>query len=230
MSLTEVSRQLRLNKSTALRLLSVLEQHHYVEKCGAGGNYSLGSRLIELGLGAVSRLDLLQLARPKLDRLVQESGETAHLGVLRDGRVLSLANVESPRTLRTPATVGGRSPAHCTSIGKAILAFRSLAEVKELVNTHGLKKYTDFTITTLADFLAELDRVRKNGYGMDNEEYELGLRCLGAPVRDHSTKVIAAVSVTGPAFRLTEDRIPDLAALVVEVASELSAGLGYQGN
>jgi DNA-binding IclR family transcriptional regulator len=105
-----------------------------------------------------------------------------------------------------------------------------LAEVKELVNTHGLKKYTDFTITTLADFLAELDRVRKNGYGMDNEEYELGLRCLGAPVRDHSTKVIAAVSVTGPAFRLTEDRIPDLAALVVEVASELSAGLGYQGN
>jgi len=93
-----------------------------------------------------------------------------------------------------------------------------------------LKQYTEFTITTLARFQAELDRVRRNGYGMDNEEFELGLRCVGAPVRDHSAMVIAAISVTGPVIRLTEDRMPGLAALVVEVAAELSAGLGYLGD
>ncbi len=230
MSLAEVSKLLSLKKSTALRLLSVLEHHHYVERGGTGGNYCLGSRLIELGLRAVSRLDLLQRARPFLDRLVQESGETAHLGVLRDGMVLSLANVESPRTLRTPATVGGRSPAHCTSIGKAILAFRPRADVEELVATHGLKKFTDLTITTLTAFQAELNRVRRDGYGMDNEEYERGLRCVGAPVRDYTTKVVAAISVTGPAIRMTEERMPALIDSVVMVAAEFSAGLGYLGD
>lgn len=227
MALAEVSRQASLSKSTALRLLSVLEAHHYVERGGTGDNYFLGSKLIELGLSAISRLDLLQRARPLLDRLVHESGETAHLGVLRDGMVLSLANVESPRTLRTPATVGGRSPAHCTSIGKVILAFRPPAEVAELVAVRGLKSYTDLTITTLVDFQAELERVRENGYGMDNEEFERGLRCVGAPIRDYSTAVIAAISVTGPAIRMTDERMPVLIDLVVMVAAELSARLGY---
>jgi DNA-binding IclR family transcriptional regulator len=226
----EVSRQLKLNKSTVLRLLNVLEQRGYVEKDRAGGGYQIGPRIIEIGLGAAARLDLLQRARPFLERLVRESGETAHLGVLRDGKALSLANVESPRTLRTPATVGGRSPAHCTSIGKVILAYRPAADVDELVATHGLKKYTDQTITTRAGFRAELERVRRQGYGMDNEEFERGLRCIGAPVRDYTGAVVAAISVTGPTLRLTEELTPSLIGLVVAVAAELSAGMGYSGQ
>ncbi len=230
LGLAEISRQLGLNKTTAHRLLSVLEHHRFVERNGADGHYSLGSKLFELGSRAVSRLDLLQRARPFLRRLVDETGETAHLAVLRQGEVLSLANVESPRTLRTPSTVGRRSPAHCTSIGKAILAYRPEEDIDRIITTHGLRKFTERTITSAAALKRELRRVREQGYAVDDEEFENGLRCIGAPVRDYTGEVIGAVSVTGPAIRLTKERTPALARCVVTVAAELSAGLGYLGD
>lgn len=233
LGLGRISRALRLNKTTAHRLLSVLEHHHFVEKNGSDGQYSLGSNF-ELGNRAVSRLDLLQRARPFLRRLVDETGETAHLAVLRQGEVLSLANVESPRTLRTPSSVGRRSPAHCTSIGKAILAYRPETEADEAIRTHGLLKFTERTITSPGAFKRELRHVREQGYAMDDEEFEYGLRCIGAPVRDRTGEVIGAVSVTGPAIRLTKERMPALircvVETVVETVAELSAGLGYIGD
>ncbi len=230
LGLGQISKALRLNKTTAHRLLSVLEHHHFVEKNGSNGQYSLGTKLFELGNRAVSRLDLLQRARPFLRRLVDETGETAHLAVLRQGEVLSLANVESPRTLRTPSTVGRRSPVHCTSIGKAILAYRPETEADEIIRTHGLRKFTERTITSPGAFKRELRRVREQGYAMDDEEFEYGLRCIGAPVRNHTGEVIGAVSVTGPAIRLTKERMPALIRCVVETVAEFSAGLGYVGN
>jgi DNA-binding IclR family transcriptional regulator len=227
-NLAFISRKLGLNKTTVLRLLTVLESHRYVERNGTLASYRLGSKLFELGTKAVAKLDILERARPFLRGLVGETGETSHLAMLRDGEVISLANRESPRTLRTPSTVGGRSPAHCTSVGKAILAFRPDTEVDEMIRTRGLRKYTENTITTPAVFKRELARVREQGYAVDDEEFEEGLRCVGVPVWDYSGKAVAALSVTGPATRMTKGRLPELIQSVMTAAADLSKALGHQ--
>lgn len=223
-----LSERLGLHKSTLHRLLMVLERHRLIEKSLQNGKYRLGLRLFELGSQAVAQLDLRERARPYLERLVLETGETAHLCILNEGEMLSLANVESPHTLRTPATVGQRAAAYCSSVGKALLAFLPENELEDLINQLKLTAYTRNTITKPTQLKTELRLVRERGYAIDNEELEEGLRCIGAPVRNYSGKVIAALSIAGPAFRLTARKIPVMARSVVQAANQLSAELGYQ--
>ena len=226
--LTDIADRLELHKSTAHRLIMVLESNRFVERNPVSGRYHLGSRLMELGLSAVSQLDVYQIAGPHLRTLVSETGETAHLAVLRDGEVVSLVSAESTQTLRTPVTVGSRTPAHCTSLGKAMLAFAPEEQVNDFLNGRTLKSYTRKTITSASRFKAELRAIRKVGYAVDNEEREVGLRCIGAPVCNSAGDVIAAVSIAGPAFRLTEDRIPLLSGAVIRTGARISASLGYR--
>jgi len=230
MKVSEISARLQLHKSTVHRLLMVLERHRCVEKNSASGKYRLGWKLLELGTKTVARLDLGQRARPYLERLVRETGETAHLGVFSQGEIISVLHVDSPRTLRTPSTVGRQSPAHCTSLGKCFLAFLPEAEVDEIIRGKGLKPYARNTITQGELLKRELGRVRERGYAVDNEEFEEGLKCIGAPVRDHSGKVVAAISIAGPASRMVEQRMPTLTRSVVTAANHLSAELGHGGN
>ncbi|MBA3439797.1 MAG: IclR family transcriptional regulator [Pyrinomonadaceae bacterium] len=224
----ELSKRLDLHKSTTHRLLMVLERHRLIEKSLQTGKYRLGLKLFELGSKAVAQLDLSEQAHTYLERLVRETGETAHLCIVDAGETLSLTNVESTRTIRTPVTVGRRTPVHCTAVGKAVLAFMDEYELKALIKKQGLKACTPNTITTLAGLKAELQLVRKRGYAVDNEEIEEELKCIGAPVRNYSGKVIAAISIAGPAYRLPDDKIPVVARSVVEAANELSLELGYQ--
>jgi DNA-binding IclR family transcriptional regulator len=230
LALSELSRELHLHRSTVHRLLVVLEGDRYVEKDPVSGKYRLGSKLLELGTKVAAKLDLPAIARPFLEQLVRETGETAHLGVLRQGEVLSITNVESSRTLHTPRTVGRRTPAHCSSLGKCLLAFLPDAELNEFIEARGLRTYTVSTITSPEVLKAELQRVRERGCAVDDEEYEEGLKCLGAPVRDHAGGVIAAVSIAGPASRLRADRMPALADSVVKAAAGVSAALGCQSE
>jgi DNA-binding IclR family transcriptional regulator len=228
LTIAELSSRLQLHKSTGHRLVAVLERNHYVERNPANGKYRLGLRLAELGMEAIARLDLREVARPELERLVKETGETAHLGVLREGKVTSVAHVESRRTLRTPVTVGHQTPAHCSSQGKAMLAFLPLRDLREFVRVYGLRAYTKNTITRFSALRAELERVRSQGYALDNEEVEEGLGCIGAPVRDHTRSAVAAVSIAGPASRLGQDRMPQLIESVKSAASRLSALMGHK--
>jgi DNA-binding IclR family transcriptional regulator len=163
-----------------------------------------------------------------LERLVLETGETAHICVLDENRMLSIANVESPRTLRTPSTVGRRTHLHCTSVGKALLAHLPMEEQNELIKKLELTAYTRHTLTKPSRLKAELKLIRQRGYAIDDEEFEEGLRCIGAPVMDYSGGVVAAMSIAGPTFRLTEGRIPMVAGSVIHAAGELSAELGYK--
>lgn len=226
----DFSQRLHLHRSTVHRLLMVLQQREYVEKSSLTGKYRLGSKLLELGARAAARLDLPTVARPLLERLVRECGETAHMGILREGEVVSITNVESSRTLQVPSTVGQRSPVHCSSIGKCILAHLTEAEVDGIVATRGLRRYTAKTITGAGRLKAELRGVRETGYAVDDEEFEEGLRCIGAPVRDSSGDTIAALSIAGPTARLSEIRMPVLARSVIEAAQDLSAALGYRAE
>ena len=228
-SLVELCTELRLHKSTVHRLMMVLEQHRLVVKNPETGRYRLGLKLFELGSKALDGIDLRGRARPYLDRLQQQFGETVFFCILDDGQVFYVEKVESQQSVRTACTVGSRAPAYCTAVGKAMLAELSDAEVSTIVRRWGLKAVTPNTITTAAALKAELKTVRSRGYAIDNEEKEQGLRCVSAAVRGHSGKLFAAMSISGPAFRMTKERIPEVGQAVMRAANELSAELGYEG-
>lgn len=228
LSLFELAERLSLHKSTIHRLLMVLERHRLVERRAQSGKYGLGLRLFEFGTKAFARLGLGERARPYLERLAADAGETAHLCILDDGEVLYLEKVEPSRTVRVPSSVGQRNPAHCTAVGKALLAHLPESDLDALVRSRGLKAYTRNTIASPVLLKRELRAIRERGYAIDDEEIEEGLRCIGAPVRDHGGRVVASMSIAGPAFRVTRGRAPALGRLVMKIADELSAELGYR--
>lgn len=227
-SLVEMSTTLKLHKSTAHRLMMVLEQHRLVDKNPDTGRYRLGLKLFEFGSKAFGAIDLRRHAKPYLDRLQRELGETVFFCLLDDGQVFYIEKIESQQSVRTACTVGSRAPAYCTAVGKAMLAELPDAEVNEVVKRWGLKAFTPNTITTASGLRAELKAIRERGYAIDNEEKEPGLRCVSAPVRGDSGKLLAALSVSGPAFRVTRERIPEIGQAVMRAAGELSYELGYR--
>jgi IclR family acetate operon transcriptional repressor len=172
------------------------------------------------------RLDLATRAQPILESLSNRAGANAHLAKLDGTEVVDLLRVEHPTPQRITRNPMLRRPAHCTALGKAMLAFDSAARVDEILSA-GLARLTRKTITQPERFLSELARVRKRGYAVDNEEFYLGTRCVAAPVFDDSGRVVGAMSVSCLITQLTEDRVPDYAALVQDASRHLSEQLGY---
>lgn len=230
LSLTELAGRMDLHKSTAHRLIMVLESNRAVERDSNSGKWCLGSRLSQLGMSALSRRELYSVSMGALRDLVEETGETAHLGVIRDGEVVSLCHAESTQSVRTPLTVGERTPIHCTSLGKAMLAFWGPMEIEAFLRGRIFKARTRNTVTGSLRLKQDLRVTRTRGYSIDDEEFEEGLRCIGAPVRDASGLVVAAVSIAGPTFRVTDARVPAIGAAVAEAARSISAQLGYNEN
>lgn len=226
LGVTELSRRLGLHKNNIFRILATLETRGYVEKNKSTENYRLSVKSLELGKNYVNRLGLLGQAKPVLEQLVREIRETAHIGVVRGGEVLYVDSVESPFTVRAISRIGYRVPAYCTAAGKAQIAFDTEFELLQRFS-RGLHPCTSNTLIDLERLKADLREVRLRGYAFDNEEFEEGLRCIGAPVRDSTHKVIAALSIAVPASRLPEKRVSEFAEHVVEAADRLSQRLGY---
>ena len=229
-TLTELSLRLRLHKSTAHRLVMVLERHHLVCRQPETGRYRLGLKLFELGSRAVASTDLREQARPHLQRVLYETEETVHLCVLDEGEVVYVDKVEPQRSVRMASSMGRRMPAHCTAVGKAMLAELSETEVDEIVRRSGLRRVTRHTITTPAELSAELRAIRARGYALDNEENEEGVRCVAAAVRDSNGHPVAAISVSGPSFRITKEKVPVVARAVTAAAQAISQKLGHRGG
>jgi DNA-binding IclR family transcriptional regulator len=228
LSLGEISGKLELHKSTAHRLLMVLERHKFIERNAVSGRYRLGLKLFELGTKAVSQLDLRERARPFLEKLVLETSETVHLCVLDDSEVVYLDKVEPTRSVRMATSVGRRNPMHCTAVGKAIMAYLPDAEVEAIIHRQGMKSMTPNTITNFLELKNELSTIRQRGYSIDNEEIEEGVRCVGCVVRNFSGDPLAAISVSGPAFRVTQAKVAGLALPVMAAAHGLSSELGFK--
>ena len=222
LSLGDISDKLDLHKSTAHRLTMVLERHRLIERNSVSGRYRLGLKLFELGSSAISQLDLRERARPVLEQLVLETGETVHLGILDDTEILYLDKIEPTRSVRMASSVGRRNPAYCTAMGKAILAYLPDEQVEVIVRKHGLKARTSNTITSFSDLKMELREIRQRGYSVDNEEIEDGVRCIGGVVRNFSGAPVAAISVSGPAFRVTKEKVKGLSHSVI------SAEMGFR--
>jgi IclR family transcriptional regulator, KDG regulon repressor len=227
-SLAELAEKVKLHKSTVHRLTSILERHGILERDTRSGRYRLGLRLFELGNIAMGRFDIRDRAHPHLEKLLYEVDETVHLCALEAGEVLYLDKIEPVRSVRMASRIGRRNPAHCTSVGKAILAFLPESEADDILRQHGLKRLTPKTITTPAELKADLKLIRDRGYAIDNEENEESVRCIGAPVLDHNGRPIAAISISAPSFRLPLDKVPTVAASVCRAALALSKESGYQ--
>jgi DNA-binding IclR family transcriptional regulator len=228
-TIAELAAALKLHKSTVHRLLMILSEHRMVERDENTGRYHLGLRLFELGTVAIGRFNIRERARKHLEKLVYEVDETVHLCVLDDGEVLYLDKFESSRSIRMACRTGRRNPVHCTAVGKAILAHLSESDVDEILTRHGMPRRTAKTITTPAEFKAELKLVRERGYSIDDEEVEDGVRCVGAPVLGHSGRPMAAISVSAPSFRLTAEKYEVVAAALCRATKALSQESGYRG-
>jgi len=225
----EIARRLHLHKSTIHRLLAVLEGHRLVKK-GPEGTYHLGMRLIELGNCAIGRIDLARRAEPFLRELVDQTGEGAHVTVLSDAEMLSVAHIEGRWKLHSLTRTGQRTLIHCTAAGKAVLAFLPEDECDAVIARLSLTRYTRRTIVKPSALKMDLVRVRSTGFAIDDEEFEEGLRCIGAPVFDHRGRVIASITIAAPVFRLKKECLSDVARIVMSVARGLSEDLGYQGE
>ncbi len=227
LSVREISQRTGLHKSTAHRILIALQYNGLIQQNPETGNYHLGIKLFKLGQLAVMRLNLREIARPLLRVLMEETRETVHLAILDEEQVFYLEKVEGPYALRMPSRVGRHIPTYCTSLGKAMLSCLEEAEVRRMLGRHTLKGYTAHTTRTVDALITELRRTRRRGYAVDNEEIEIGLRCVGAPLKDYSGALAGAVSVAGPTARFTSDKISFFAGLVKKTAVAISLQLGF---
>jgi IclR family acetate operon transcriptional repressor len=213
-----------LPRPTALRLLDVLCRAEVLRMDPAGA-YTLGPRVAAWGQSFLDRLDLRSQALESMEELVEVSGETCFLGVLDRRQVLYLAAVNSPQPVRPAARPGSRNPLHCTGIGKVLLAWLPDEEIHDLL-LGPLERRTENTMTDPALLLDHLRLVRERGYAIDEIENEEGVRCVAAPIRDHTGSVIAGLSVSAPAYRFTTEDVHRLAPDVLRVTGELSRRLG----
>jgi DNA-binding IclR family transcriptional regulator len=228
LSVSEIGAKTALHRSTAHRILMALEYNDLIQQNPDTGKYRLGIKLFRLGHQAVSHLDLREICRPFLARIMNETKETVHLAVLDDNQVLYLDKVEGPHALRMPSRVGRHIPTYCTSLGKAMLSCLDEQDVKRILGKQVFTAYTANTIKNIEQLLADVRAVRKRGYAVDNEEIELGLRCVGAPIKDYTGAMVGAISVAAPSARLSSQKISVVGRLVVTTAEEISEKLGYE--
>ncbi|MBI3973142.1 MAG: IclR family transcriptional regulator [Chloroflexi bacterium] len=229
LGVTGLGRRLGVDKSTAHRLLATMRARGFVRLNPHTQRYQLGLRLVGLGAVAAHGIDLTEIARPVIEALRDDTGEAASLAVLSGGEVLFLAKAVSSGALTVNHGVGTRLPAHCSALGKVLLAAdKDPEQVDRVIAQRGLPSYTPRTITDPDDIWRHLTQVAARGWALDDEEYAVGLRCLAAPVRDASGDVVAAVGVSGPTARVALERVEAMAARVRQAGRDLSALLGYR--
>ena len=226
LGLAQVASSLQLHKSTAHRFLMVLERHHMVERTG-NGKFRLGLRLFDFGNRAIEQYDLRDRAQPHLRRLVSETEETAHLCILEQAHVIYIDKIEPARSVRMITRVGASNPVHCTSVGKAILAFLPEERIAEVIRRTRFERFTHRTIATPEALRAEIEKTRRRGYAVDDEELEEGLRCIAVPVLDAQKQPVAAVSVSGPSFRVTAQKLPAIANHLLQCVRGISSDMGF---
>lgn len=228
MSITELSQQLDLAKSTTHRLLFTLLERNYVEQDETTAMYSLGLRCVALSTSMLNSIDIRKIARDSLVELSERSKEVVHLCIHDKNEAVYIDKVESDQTIRMYSQVGRRVFMHCSGVGKALLSGFEKEEVDSLINEKGLPRFTKTTITDREALHKHLQLIRERGYAIDENEHEKGIRCIAAPIYDFHGKVIAAISIAGPADRVTKERVHnELAKLILEKTSEVSAKVGY---
>jgi IclR family KDG regulon transcriptional repressor len=228
LGVTELSKRLKLHKNNVFRLLATLESRGYIDQNKATENYRLGLKTLELGQTFVKQMGLLRQSRPVLEWLVRQCNETSYIAILKDFDIIYLDAVETDLTVRVVTRVGSRLPAYCSAAGKAQLAYLGEEELESYFAGKEIRRFTQNTVTDVDELKRELKKVTELGYSIDNEELDTGVRCVGAPVRDYTRRIVGAVSISGPSMRLSLERIEkELVPLAKEAAEQISIKLGY---
>ena len=226
LNVTTVAEVCGLSRPTTYRLLATLQSRNYVRQT-QDGHYDLGTNVLSLSRSYLEHLDLPKLARPILCELSQVSNETTHLGILDDASILYVGKVESPQTVRLHSAIGARNPVYSTAMGKAILAFLPIEKRNALLDRIDFLPHTPNTITDRAVLNEHLERIRAEGFATDDAESEEGIRCVAAPILGLDGSAFAAISISGPAYRLSIPKLIGLSELVVNAAGDVSRQLGY---
>jgi DNA-binding IclR family transcriptional regulator len=227
-SLTALSNELDIAKSTLHGILATLDSIGYISKNIETGEYKLGLRLFELGNIISRKLDERRIAEPYMQMLAEKTGETVHLSVLEDGEVLYINKVESSHSIRIITESGLRLPVHCSALGKALLSGKNNDEILAILKKKGMAKFTETTITEPDGFIAEIEAVRRKGYASDKQEFMVGLRCVAAPIYDINGKVICALSISGPISRMSGELLEVKRKHMTKAAISISRKLGYK--
>ena len=225
--ISSLAKRLSLAKSTAHRLAVTLLSEGLLEQNPENGRYRLGINLFIMGALVRRRLDVSNMAQPFLKVLRERTGETIHLAVLNETNIIYLYNLESAQAIRMKNYIGTFKPAFCTCEGRAILAF-SPTELIQRVIASDLSARTPNTVSSSAELLKVLAQVKQQGYAIDDEESEVGMRGISVPLRDITGQVVASIGVGGPSQRLTLKKLRSLAPLVIQTAEDISVQLGYR--
>lgn len=224
---TDIARQLGIAKSTISGLVQTLEWNGLLEKNPSTRKYRLGYKLAEYAGILLNQTDLRQLAIPQLEELLGWCNESVNLAVLDQSYVVYIERLNGTNMLGMRSEIGKREPVHSTALGKAILAFTSQADVHDLLQRVQLTPRTPKTIVDPQEFIDEIVRTRQRGYALDDEENEIGGRCVAAPILDHRGKPVAAVSISAPVQRFPQDKVAEYGSKVIQAARAVSKRLGY---
>jgi IclR family KDG regulon transcriptional repressor len=224
--LSDIAQVVELHKATTHRIATTLVNYGYLERTGDGQRYRLGLQLTDLGLKAIRRMDLRREALPYMRQLSQELEEACDLSIFDRGEVFYIEYVQGPHALTVAAAVGQRLPPYCTASGKLFLANLPPNELDAILR-RPLVSYTDKTITSTDTLRAQLDEVRKQGYAVDDEELEVGIRAVSVAIRNQQGGVIASISTPGPTGRMTMERLPKIADTLMEAARAISRRMGW---
>lgn len=220
---TELANHLGIDKSSASRLVQTLVMYGYAEQDTDTRRYRLGPQVVRLSRTLLTRMPLRDEAKPFLRQLVDRTGECAHLAILAQGQALYIDQVESMASLRVTTGVGTLAPLHCTALGKCLMAFDPSVELPA-----DMQAFTPRTITDRETLKAHLEQTRRQGYAIDDEEYDYGVRCVAAPIYDYRGKAVGAIGVSGPAGRISLERLEEFAAAVIEVSHDLSDRMSFK--
>ena len=230
LGITVISEKVNLHKSTVFRLLTTLIHKGYVVQDTESSKYKITFKLFELGSKKVDKLDFLKSSKTYTRMLMESVNEVVHLIIREDTEIVYIDKVEANNTISMASRIGKRNPLYCTATGKAILAFLPEEEVLEVWNGSKIVKLTGNTITDFILFKKELQNIKHNGYAIDDEENEIGVRCIGAPIFNIKGNVAGAVSISGPINRVTGDKIDLISKEVVKYANLISEAVGYKWN
>jgi DNA-binding IclR family transcriptional regulator len=228
LGVSRIADMVGLHKSTAHRLLKTLTERGYAEKTSAG-TYRIGLKLMEVVSVYINSLELLTEARPYVARITADLNLTAHLGILEGDQVVYIERMDAYSVIKLYAQIGIRVHAYCSSLGKCLLSNFSRDELDKVLENCSFERFTPNTITSRDEMHEELKKVRQRGWAIDDQEFDINNRCIGAPIYDYRGEIIAAVSASGTPAVLTDDRIRDVADYVKNAAAEISHNLGYAG-
>jgi IclR family acetate operon transcriptional repressor len=228
-TLTELSGRTRINISTCHHLLATLVKRGFVTKWPARRGYALGGRILQLSQACL-QVDLPRRAEPFIERINSATGETVHLAARQGDHLATLLTREARHAVRVDtAGLGVSEAAHASATGKAMLAWLPEDEIRRIVTTSGMKKFTPNTITDFVALIEELRLVRRRGFAIDREEFQPGVICIGAAIRNHSGAVVGAISASTPTMRASEEHLARMREAVVSATRALSAELGEPG-